>query len=193
MKIKQIYIDESGHPKNTITFIICFLIFENKNDQDLTILNINNFKNDRFGNINQELHFNKESFTTKSKFFRTINLSKFTIRYYEALIIDDKWSNEEYIIHSMENNKDIINNSVIYIDGTVSKQFKKLIISKIKTRLRSKSIYPKAIQYVDSKNNNLIQLADMCAGCIRRKIQRNTTDDQKLYTLIEKHITYQPR
>ena len=83
--------------------------------------------------MNQELHFNKESFTTKLRFFKKINLSKFSIRYYEALVVNNDWTNEEYIIQSMEINKDIINNCIIYIDGTVSKQHNRLIISKIKT------------------------------------------------------------
>ena len=189
MKIKQIYIDESGHPKNTITFIICFVIFENKADQDLVNENINEFKHKRFNTSCHELHFNRESLSTKIAFFRRITFSNFTIRYYNGDMENNNWSNEEYIIKSIENNKDIIDNSVIYIDGAMSKKYNRLIISKIKTRLRAKSIYPKSIQYTDSKNNNLIQLADMCAGCIRRKIERNTVDDQKLYNIIKHRVT----
>jgi hypothetical protein len=41
---------------------------------------------------------------------------------------------------------------------------------------------------MDSKNSNLIQLADMCAGCIRRKIERETKEDNELFNLIKKFI-----
>ena len=96
----------------------------------------------------------------------------------------------EYIIESILHNADISNAAIIYIDGAVSKKHNRYIISKIKRRLGENSVYPEYIKYIDSKNDNLVQLADMCAGCIRRKIERNTVEDQKLYKLIEKHITY---
>ena len=44
------------------------------------------------------------------------------------------------------------------------------------------------IKYTDSKNSPLIQLADMCAGCIRRRFERNNVEDRELYGIIEKFI-----
>jgi hypothetical protein len=190
MKTNTIYIDETGNPKNTKTFIICLIIFTSKYDLDFTVKNIENFKYKRFNNKYQELHFNKESFATKINIFTVLQQNKFIIRYYSSNIKDNIWSNEDHIIKSIYENKDLTNNSIIYIDGNISKHHKRFIISKIIKRLKVKDINIKKVKYEDSKSNNLIQLADMCAGCIRRKIERNTVDDKKLYKLIERFITY---
>jgi hypothetical protein len=190
MKINTIYIDESGNPKNTEVFIICLIIFADKYDIDFTIKNIQDFKYKRFKTEHQELHFNRESSTTKTNFFKVLNQSKFKIRYYIAQTRDKDWSNEDHIIRSIQDNVDVTNNSIIYIDGNISKQYRRFIVSKITKRLKDAQVNLKYIKYENSKNNALIQLADMCAGCIRCKIEKNTKIDQKLYNLIEKFITH---
>ena len=192
MKTNHIYIDETGNPKNTKAFVICFVLFTDRYEIDFTIKNIEGFKYKKFGNIYQELHFNKESLPTKIGFFNCLQKDKFSLRYYLATIIDGNWCNENYIIASIEENKDVVQNSVLYIDGNFPRKHRKNIISKIIKELKTKGIYVKDIKYHDSKNNNLIQLADMCAGCIRRKIERGTKEDKKLYKLIKKFITYPP-
>ena len=110
MKNNHIFIDESGVLNEV--FILCFIIFKNKDFLNKTIIQIENFKNKTFQDTEIELHFNKESFRTKVR----------------------------------------------------------------------------SVKYIDSKKSQPIQLADMRAGCIRRKFERNTKEDNELFGLIKRFM-----
>jgi hypothetical protein len=165
------------------------VIFKDLIDLNNTVSYIENFKNKTFKDSNVELHFNKESLSIKKKFFNIFNKNLFKIRYYKIESLKYNLSDIDYVIKCLIENRDSISNSIIYIDGLKSKNYNRKIITKIKITLKSHKIPIKSIKYTDSKNSPLIQLADMCAGCIRRRFERNNVEDRGLYNIIEKFMS----
>lgn len=188
MNNTYIYIDESGNIQNTNGFVICFVIFYDIDILDKVSLAIRNFKNKRFQNENMELHFNKESLTTKKTFFKYMSDQKFVIKYYTNSLRNLHVTYQEHLIASILQNIYTFQNARIFIDGDISNSKHPLLLQQIKTSLKRRSLKVKSIKFVNSKNNVLIQLADMCAGCIRRKLERNTADDRRLFDMIRKFI-----
>ncbi len=183
MNNKRIFIDESGSSSNNI--IICFVVFLGIDCVEKVDNIINGFKY-KVNKQNSELHFNKESFGLKRGFFKYLPSNKFYIKY--STYRNNKLSNTNLIIKSFIENKSLIENSIIFIDGSKNIKNNRKIITSIKKELKRYNVYIKSIKYVDSKNSNLIQLADMCAGCIRRKFEKNSKEDNELFNLIKPHI-----
>ena len=186
MKEKHIYIDESGDPKNTKSCVICFLVFDNTTFFNQISLDMDNFKLRRFNNESTELHFNKESFTTKRLFFKLLIKYNFKIYFYQTDRLDQTLSYHNYFIKSIKKNLHIFNHSKIYIDGDMSKN--KNLLQKIKHLLKAEKILIKSIKFSNSRTNLFIQFTDMFAGCIRRKIDRGSREDKELFNLIKKFI-----
>ncbi len=186
MKIKHVYIDESGNAKNTKSCVICFVIFDDLTALDKLSVEIEAFKLKRFGNLHTELHFNKESFSTKRLFFELLSRYSFAIRYYQTIISDKNLNYEECILKSIKENIQIFNNSQIYIDGNKSQNPQ--MIRKIKSFLKENRLKIHSVRLLDSRKHLIIQVADMCAGCIRRALDRGTAQDLKLFNLIKNHI-----
>ena len=180
MKNKHIYIDESGSYMDNI--IICFIIFFDIKHVESIDFVIDEFKS-KSNRQNTELHFNRESLDFKKNFFKCLPKDKFDIKY--SLYKNNRLSNIDLIVKSLIENSDIVKNSFIFIDGLKIRKYNRKVISSIKKELKKYNIHIKSIKYIDSKNSNLIQLADMCAGCIRRKFERNRKEDNELFNLIK--------
>lgn len=189
MEKRHIYIDDSGNLHNTHILVIVCIIFANEKNISITISYITDFILNRFKSKNTELHFNKESIQTKTVFFKRIQRCAFTIKYYKADRRDIDLSLEDHIIRSILMHKDIYTGAKVFIDGNSTGNNKSsAVIQRIKSKLREHDLHIKSLRFEDSKRNVLIQLADMCAGCIRRKLERNTIDDRRLFDMIRKFI-----
>ncbi len=183
MNSKRIFIDESGSNPNNI--IICFIVFSGINYVEKIDHIIDEFKY-KVNKQNSELHFNKESFNLKKKFFKHLPRNRFYIKY--STYKNNKLSNIDLMIKSFVENPTLIENSIIFIDGSKNRKHNRRIINYIKKELKECNVKVKSIKYIDSKNSNLIQLADMCAGCIRRKFDKNSKEDNELFDLIKLYI-----
>lgn len=183
MKNKHIYIDESGGAINNT--VICFVVFAKLEDVQHIDKVISDFKL-LSNKEDAELHFNKENTTTKKRFFKNLPNNRFYIKYY--LYKNNKLSNTDLMTKSFIENRDLIQNSNIFIDGLKIRKYNRKVIGEIKKELKKYNIKIRSIKYTDSKNSNLIQLADMCAGCIRRKVERGTKEDNDLFNIIKKFI-----
>ncbi len=185
MRQKITIIEESGDAQMTNVFVLCFVFFNTITDAEKTSKILEELRYARFKNHYSEFHFNKESSQCKNLFFKSIQKSNFIIRYYHHTG-NVKFNYIEHIEKSFIRYKEELHNSHIYIDGKISKRYRKIFLQTINNAMCSMKI--PSVKFVNSKTNILIQLADMCAGCIRRKIERNTVDDSKLYDLIRKFI-----
>lgn len=188
MTTRHIFIDDSGNLRNTKILIICFVVCENKEHTKEIESSIQHFKRLRFKDTSIELHFNKESFSSKKEFFEHIRNEKFLTTYYIATSRDKDTDYIGHIICSLIENSNMIRNAKVYIDGNSKFNKNHYILQRIKKALLAQNIRVASLRFLDSNKNELIQLADMCAGCIRRKLERNTVDDNKLYDLIRKFI-----
>jgi hypothetical protein len=177
---KHIFIDESG--SNNTIFVVCLIIFNDLYKVSEVVNRINKFKINLFKRENIELHFNKESLNTKRSFFRLWSKKDFIIKYLET---NDTLTFSNQIINTILRYRHVANNSIIFLDGFKSRCYNRKILSEIKKGLKRYGVNIKSIKYIDSKGSNLIQLADMCAGCIRRKIHKNSKEDEGLFNLIK--------
>lgn len=188
MNTTYIYIEDSGNLNNTNTMVIVFVVFESITDVINTELCIQNYLQEKFQNLYKELHFNRESYAIKKSFFKHIQLQKFIIKYYLAYSVTKNIHYINHLIQSILDNKDIFNESKVFIDGDTTSNKYPLLLYRIKKELKSKNIPLKSIRFENSKNNLLIQLADMCAGCIRRNFEIAKKEDKELFSLLHRFI-----
>jgi len=79
------------------------------------------------------------------------------------------------------------NNSLITIDGKTGRQYDKQVRVYLRKSLRENGIMNSRIRFVDSREDSLIQLADIIAGAVARTY-KNKTDSQKYIKLLAKKI-----
>jgi hypothetical protein len=125
----------------------------------------------------------------KRNFFKQIQSQRFLVQYYLASNSHEILDFEEHLTLSILKNKDRFHGSKIFIDGDTTLNKNPILLYKIKKMLKYQKIPVKSIHFENSKSNNLIQLADMFAGCIRKNFERGTSVDKELFKLIEKFIS----
>lgn len=193
-----IYIDDSGDPGFKIGngsskyFVIACIIFDEKIDATNAVSEVKRFKEDRLGwSDKRELKSNKTSVNIKTEFFNAIcNSCNFKVR---AIVIDKTvlYSNElknnkisfyNYAIRQVLS-KAHLNNAKIVIDGHADRNYKKQAISYIRKVVGRTRGSISDIKFEDSSKNNLIQIADMVAGAIRRQKEGLSDGDVCIKTL----------
>lgn len=189
MNSTYVYIEDSGNLFNTKILVIVFVIFNNVEDVIATSKCIQSLIDMKIKGQNKELHFNKESSSMKKSFFKQIKSQKFFIQYYMANNLNKVLNFEEHLILGILENRDKFQGSKIFVDGNKTLNKNPILLYKIKKILKDQKILIKSIHFEDSKSNNLIQLADMCAGCIRKNFERGTSLDKELFKLIKKFIS----
>jgi hypothetical protein len=131
MNNKRIFIDESGSALNNT--VICFIVFSKLEDVQEIDRVISNFKY-VLNKEDAELHFNKENIRTKKKFFKSLPNNRFYIKY--SLYKNNKLSNVDSLIKSFVENKDLVNSSVVFIDGLKIRKYNRKVIGDIKKRVK---------------------------------------------------------
>lgn len=85
-----------------------------------------------------------------------------------------------------------IRNAKLRLDGHGDRKFKRTFNTYLRKELNSQVDNTEKVfldlKFVDSKKNVLIQLADMVAGTINRKYNREKTDRNEYYNLIKDKI-----
>jgi len=145
-----------------------------------------------------EFKFFKSRNAVKEAFLRTINKFEFRVR---AIVVDkslirseelknNKNSFYSYIIKLfLENSNESILDAKVRIDGSGDRIFRKNFLSYLRRQLdlKQKRIM-KNCKLIDSKSDELIQVADMIAGCIRRSYDKSKKGSIDYKSLIKKHI-----
>ncbi len=94
-----------------------------------------------------------------------------------------------FIKEALGHNGGSILNAKIRIDGHGDRIFRKSFLSYLRRELNSKDKHIiKNCKLINSKNNVLIQMADMIAGSINRSYNISKKDRQTYRAIIEKHI-----
>jgi hypothetical protein len=79
-----------------------------------------------------------------------------------------------------------IKNARIRLDGHEDRAYKKAATTYFRQQVNLRGNIFEDMKFVNSKNDNLIQLADMVAGCILRSTQKEKTDSQDYLKVIRK-------
>lgn len=197
-----IFIDESGDPGFKITrgsslhFVVALVIFDEELDAEETALIIKKLrkslnKSDRF-----EFKFNKCNRQLRETFLKEIKNCKFRTR---AVVFNKKTIYSSHLRNNkegfynfslrqvLEHNNDTIRNAKIRLDGRGERLFRQRLSVYLRQSLNSQTKkIMKNLRFKDSKNDVLIQMADMFAGSIRRYFDKKTTDCN-IYRKIIKH------
>jgi len=199
-----VFIDDSGDPGFKISkgstefFVIAAVIFDDSLETEKTAVGIKEARREMGFSDSVEFKFNKSSRKIREKFLRSVNKFNFRIR---CIVVDKKEirspelrSKKEsfynYIIKMLlqHSNESILEASV-KIDGSGNKVFRKSFIDYLRKQLNFKKFKViKNCKLVNSKNNVLIQMADMVAGSIRRSYDSSKTDCKVYKNIIKKHI-----
>jgi len=178
-----VFIDESGDAGfqlgrgSTPLFCLSAVIFHRPEDIEVTEQIISEVRRAIFLDEAHEFHFNHEPNQIRTSFCRAIASAPFRIR---AIVVDKQrvssprlrgssrqfyqFITEQLILHSLGS----VREARIYLDGRLDREFRTLL----RQRLNHEERLVKKIGFYDSRNNNIIQLADMVAGSIARSYKQ---------------------
>lgn len=183
-----VVIDESGcagfKPASSSHFVLGMIIFKTFQDAEDTA-NIIHKLNKEIG-FKREFRFSSCDNRKRDIFFETLKSARFKVRLFvvEKRLIHsaDMRKNDELFINyclklmmTMRTTGDPIQDASIKIDGKGSRHFKNACISYLRKEMPPSAI--KKLKFADSKNDVLIQLADMVVSAYSRPFNNPTKTD----------------
>lgn len=198
-----VFIDDSGDAGfkldegSSAYFVIACVIFDDNLDAEETALKIKRFRRSLHWREEHEFKFNKPTKQIRLDFLNTVKAGNFRIR---AVVADkskitslelrtkqDKFYN--YMIKQvLVKSADSIKDGRIRLDGHGDKNYKKAAKAYFRQQANPKGGVIKEMKFVDSKSDNLVQLADMVAGSIVRATQPTKTDSNDYMKVIHKRV-----
>jgi hypothetical protein len=195
MKTKQlIFIDDSGDAGNKTDssshLIMSAIVFTDDLVAEETALSMRKFRRQLGWTDDHEYKFHKTKKDYIKQILRLVSQYDFSIY---ALVVDKSRFNTTP--------KNLYNDTVsellriiplkkasIKIDGHAGTNYTKRAISQVRKNAHVKTGQIADIKFADSKENVLIQLADLVASSIFRSTQ-NKSDSQDYIKILKKHIT----
>lgn len=198
-----VFIDDSGDAGFKLDkgsskhFVIACVIFDDNLDAEETALKIKRLRRTLNWRDDHEFKFNKANKQIRLAFLNEIKGCNFRIR---AIVADksivrspelrsskNKFYN--YMIKEVLTKSDgFIKNGSIRLDGHEDRAYKKAATTYFKQQANPRGSVIKDMKFVNSKNDNLIQLADIVAGSIFRTTQSGKTDSGDYLKVIKKRV-----
>ena len=197
-------IDDSGDPgfktkKGATThFVIACVIFDDELVAEETALTIKKYRRKVGFPDTVEFKFSKSRNEIRKGFLRTIAKFDFRIR---AIVVNKATIHSEELKHSKDSfynyfikqvllhNKDTLKNSKIKLDGHGDRLFRKNLTTYLRRELNTpQRKVMKNMRLVNSRQNVLIQMADMISGAIRRSYDFSRKDNKTYRAIINKRI-----
>lgn len=173
-------------------FIIAMVIFKELHEAEQCSKAIQDLKTQL--RIKTEFKFRKSHANVKEAFFLCVKKYQFTVRaivvdkrnIYSKYLRDSKSHFYNYFVHLlMKNDNNILQGANVKIDGSGDRPFRQELNRYLRQQLGAGVI--KKFRFVDSKKDNLIQLADMVAGAIAKSYQNHKEGD-RWTQLLDKRI-----
>jgi len=189
-----IFIDDSGDPGLKLNrmasryFVITCVVFDDCVCAEEASATIKRLKHDL--NIKQttEFHFKSDSHKRRLQFFEGTKRINYRVR---AIVVDKKHFNApakmdadnfyKFIIKEVLDKYKDMKTARVYLDGGGGRNYRKRTVSYFRKSLNKTGRKMSDFKFVDSETDNLIQLADMVAGAIRKKYNTNKDDYYKLF------------
>ena len=193
-----VFIDESGDAGlriaegSTDYFVVILVVFQNYANADKADSCINLLRRQLGLPSDFEFHFNSLNNKRREAFLQSVASQEF---FYSGIVIDKRKldgasmqygdSFHQYTCGLVfQNMKSYLYNSIVVIDGTGSRQFKRALQTYLKKCTNDRDTqHIKQVRMQQSRNNNLLQLADMICGAVRRS-HGNKQDSQTYRQLI---------
>ncbi|MBW4062151.1 DUF3800 domain-containing protein [Candidatus Saccharibacteria bacterium] len=187
-----VLIDESGDPGFKITkgstpvFIITAVIFDDTLMAEKVAVDLKLLKRELKLPDDYEYHFYNTRPRIREAFLRKAVEGDFRVRSIvmdKSKITSDEFKNSKssfynYTLKSLLKDPTArINQASIKLDGRGDREYKRAAGTYLRRELNTKTNHMIIkFRYVDSKNDTLIQLADMASGAIYRSYQTDKTD-----------------
>ena len=201
-----VFIDESGdtglkiQEGATRLFGIFMIVFE-ENDEALACgQRISLLRHELRLSSDFEFHFHSNSHRVKEAFFKAVLPYQF---FYYGIVINksklfgEGFKNKEsfYKYSSsllFENAKEKLEKAIVVIDESGRTLFKYQLGKYLKQKLNAPGglTHIKKVKMQDSKNNNLLQLADMIAGAVTRSLNSSKADKDFFRRIIRPREIY---
>jgi hypothetical protein len=188
----QVFIDESGDAgfkleKNSSRFfVVAAIIFDDNLEAKKCALRIKELRRELGLGDNFEFKFNKSHARIRSAFLQVVAGYNFRIR---CIVVDktrirsNELRTETKSFYSftaktlLKYTRGTITNASVKIDGSGNRTFRREFVSYLRRELNTNSgRIVSEIKLADSKQNVLIQLADMVAGATRRSYEEGVKD-----------------
>ena len=196
-----VFIDDSGDPGFKLDrgsskhFVIACVIFDDPLDAEETALQMKKFRRDLGWRQDREFKFNKTKKSYVKELLTVVCSSTFTVR---AICVDklQVYSHElknkqdsfyNYAIKEVLAKSQNLNKASVRLDGHSGRAYKKSAITYLRREVNMSSSKISKVKFVDSKTDNLIQLADLVAGSILRSTQPDKTDSGDYLDILKKH------
>jgi Protein of unknown function (DUF3800) len=181
-----VFIDDSGDAGFQIDkgssqhLVIACCVFTTATDAENAASTIRQFRESLRWNSNQEFKFAKTHPEIRLAFLRAVRPTNFFVR---ACVIDksevnpsdfssDKESFYNFAIQEvLTQAAGIISYAKVKVDGRGSREYVAASTKYFKAQANLNSLTISKVTYVDSKGDQLIQLADMIAGAIRKTVE----------------------
>jgi len=194
-----VFIDDSGdpgfklHKGSSPFFIIALVIFDDNLEAEKTSLAIKELRRKLKASDRYEFKFNKTNKKFKTAFFSAVRIFKFRVR---AVVVDKKTIHS---LHLRKNKENFYNYTIMQVlkqsKGNIKnarlkfdKRGEKLLRNQLRVYLsreldnKKRKIF-KDLKFVDSRQNTLIQLADMVTGSL---FASYTGKDKKYLTALKR-------
>jgi hypothetical protein len=197
---QYIFIDDSGDPGfkfrqgSSRYFVIACVIFENNVDVEYTSASLKVYKHELGWHSRREFKFHKTNYEQRIAFLKYIEQFNFKIR---AVVVDKEKLNMpdtkhdnfyRHVIREVLSRYAEMKNANIYLDGGGGKNYRKRSAGYLRQELNKVSHKMSNFKFVDSKTDNLIQIADMVAGSIRRQYDISKTDSEAYFEIIRAKV-----
>jgi hypothetical protein len=178
-----IFIDESGDAGFNIAkgssqnFVVVCVIFDDPLDAEETAVRIKRLKRELGKSDDFEFKFNGCSRDYRTAFFEKVASCSFK---YRAIIMDKdriygpelRRSKDSFYNFTVKNvlkhSSGSIRDAKVVIDGAGSREFKRTMGAYLRKMVNERSSIIKELKFKNSRNNVLLQLADMVAGAVHR-------------------------
>lgn len=194
-----VFIDESGDPGFKVSkgsspvFVVAMVAFKDV-DQSLAARDAIDAVSDRL-RVPTEFKFSKCRPEIRDAFFDAAQPFDFCVRaivvrkekIYSTHLRSDKESFYSFFVKSMlKFDNGLLENAKVIIDGSGDQVFKKELAAYLRRHTGQNAV--KSVRFSDSKNDRMVQLADMCAGAIARSQRPDRTDARRWHQMIGRKI-----
>jgi len=197
-----IFIDESGDAGfktsrgSTRYFVIVLLIFDDELVAEEVALEIKKLKRKLHLGDDFEFKFNKSDKKIKESFLLTIKPFKYRIRaivvnkekIHSPLLREKTESFYNYFLKCvLEHNNESILDAKLRLDGLGERKFRQALQTYLRKQLNSQTKQiMNNLKFRNSKNDVLIQMADMIAGALRRYYEDSKSDSKNYWNILKK-------
>jgi len=195
MKTKQlVFIDDSGDAgikaHSSSHLVMSAIVFNDDLVAEETALAMRKFRRQLGWTDDHEYKFNK----TKKDYIKQVLrlISQYDFAIYAVVVNKGRFSSMPKGLYNDTISELLrlipLKNASIKVDGGTGIDYSKRAISYIRKNANTKVGQVREIKFADSKENVLVQLADLVAGSIFRSTQTGKSDSQDYITILKKHI-----